>query len=236
MDKIAFFLPCRKGSQRVKNKNTRNFAGIEGGLLAVKLSQLIKAETINEIILSTNDKECVAIASIFLTKCERIKIALRPNELCEDAANLQDLINYVPTITRAPHIVWGHVTTPLIDAIGYDRAVEMYFLKIKEGYDSLVGVLQLNNFLLNRNGKCINNTTQLSWPRTQDLEPLYQVNHSMFITSRETYFTVKNRIGFKPYLHTMDKFSSIDIDDEEDFAIAETIYNAMACTPPPPPI
>ena len=27
MDKIAFFLPTRKGSERVKNKNTRPFAG-----------------------------------------------------------------------------------------------------------------------------------------------------------------------------------------------------------------
>ena len=33
MDKIAFFLPTRKGSERVKNKNTRPFAGIEGGLI-----------------------------------------------------------------------------------------------------------------------------------------------------------------------------------------------------------
>ena len=32
-NKIAFFLPTRKGSERVRNKNTRPFAGIEGGLI-----------------------------------------------------------------------------------------------------------------------------------------------------------------------------------------------------------
>ena len=32
-EKIAFFLPTRKGSERVKSKNTRPFAGIEGGLV-----------------------------------------------------------------------------------------------------------------------------------------------------------------------------------------------------------
>lgn len=40
-NKIAFYLPTRKGSERVKNKNTRNFAGIEGGLVENKLNQLL---------------------------------------------------------------------------------------------------------------------------------------------------------------------------------------------------
>ena len=29
MDKISFFLSTRKGSERLKNKNTRSFAGIK---------------------------------------------------------------------------------------------------------------------------------------------------------------------------------------------------------------
>ena len=56
MDKIAFFLPTRKGSERVKNKNTRPFAGIEGGLIENKIRQLLCCEKIDEIILSTNDE------------------------------------------------------------------------------------------------------------------------------------------------------------------------------------
>ena len=32
-NKVAFFLPTRKGSERVKNKNTKPFAGIEGSLV-----------------------------------------------------------------------------------------------------------------------------------------------------------------------------------------------------------
>lgn len=39
-EKIAFFLPTRKGSERVKSKNTRPFAGIEGGLVENKIKQL----------------------------------------------------------------------------------------------------------------------------------------------------------------------------------------------------
>ena len=48
-DKVIAFLPCRKGSERVKEKNTRSFAGIEGGLTKIKLDQLIACPEIDEI-------------------------------------------------------------------------------------------------------------------------------------------------------------------------------------------
>lgn len=50
------FLPCRKGSQRVPNKNTRSFAGIEGGLLRIKLEQLLACKKIDKIYLSSDDE------------------------------------------------------------------------------------------------------------------------------------------------------------------------------------
>ena len=61
MDKIAFFLPTRKGSERVKNKNTRPFAGMDGGLIENKIRQLLGTKLIDEIILSTNDEKCMEV-------------------------------------------------------------------------------------------------------------------------------------------------------------------------------
>ncbi|GGJ88988.1 acylneuraminate cytidylyltransferase family protein [Parabacteroides faecis] len=225
MDKVAFFLPTRKGSQRVKNKNTRPFAQIKGGLFENKISQLIQTKNIDEIILSTNDEDCILIAQKFLSQSEKIKIDIRPTKLCLDSTNLQDLIAYVPTLTNAEHILWGHVTTPMVDAHIYDQAVKLYLSNLELGYDSLVGVVGFRNFLLNNKGEIINNTTSLPWPRTQDLEKLYEINHSIFLAKRHIYEEQLNRIGKKPYLFEMNKISSFDIDWEEDFKIAEIIYN-----------
>lgn len=58
-NKISFFLPTRKGSERVKNKNTRPFANIEGGLVENKIRQLLSTKFIDEIIFSSNDKDCI---------------------------------------------------------------------------------------------------------------------------------------------------------------------------------
>ena len=207
--KVAFFLPARKGSQRVKNKNTRPFAGIEGGLLANKLEQLLAAERIDEIVLSTNDEECLRIGRKYAERSTRLRVVERPDELCLDTTNLQDLICYVPTITSAEHILWGHVTTPLADAASYDAAVEDYFASLDDGFDSLVGVTELKNFLLDAEGRLINNTTELPWPRTQDLAPLYEINHTVFLAPREVYIEQRNSLGRRPKLHVMDKISSI---------------------------
>ena len=55
--KINVFLPCRKKSSRVKNKNTKKFADINFGLLEIKLEQLLRSKLINKIYISTNDKK-----------------------------------------------------------------------------------------------------------------------------------------------------------------------------------
>lgn len=227
MDKetVSFFLPTRKGSERVINKNTRPFADMEGGLVENKVKQLLATKLIDEIIFSSNDEACIAVAEKY--KDSRLKIIERPTELCLSSTNLQDLICYVPTVTDADHILWGHVTTPLCGAEQYDAGIKLYFQKKKEGYDSLVGVTELKNFLLNRDGKLINNTTDIPWPRTQDLEALYEINHTMFLAKREVYTKQKNRLGRKVVLHVMDEICSKDIDWEEDFMIAEMMYKAI---------
>lgn len=225
---FAFFLPTRKGSERVPNKNTRPFAGIEGGLLENKIKQLLSTKHLDEIILSTNDETCMHIADKYLSD-SRLRIVPRPEELCLSSTNLQDLIRYVPTITNADHILWGHVTTPLAGADIYDSAIDKYLSELNTGYDSLVSVKELRNFLLDKTGHLVNNNTNLPWPRTQDLEPLYEINHAIFLAKREVYTQMANRIGEKPLLFLMDELHSKDIDWEEDFVIAEMMYKNLYC-------
>src|SRR5436190_1623107 len=142
---ICFFLPTRKGSQRVKSKNTRPFAGIEGGILELKLRQLMSCTTLSRIVLSTNDELSMEIAAKLDPKQERIKVIARPEHLCLDTTVLTDLIAYVPQIVEESHIIWGHTTTPFVKAEDYDKGIEEYFSRVKAGYDSLISVMPLQN-------------------------------------------------------------------------------------------
>lgn len=227
---VSFFLPTRKGSQRVKNKNTRTFSNISGGLLELKLMQLVQSKRISEIILSTNDEDSIRVASLVNKRFgNKVLIVERPDELCSDSTNLTDLINYVPNIITNEHILWGHVTTPFVTADDYDSAIEIYFSCIKAGFDSLLSGKRFQNYLIKPDTNRAYNTDQesnsLRWPRTQDLQLLYEINHAIFIASRNIYISKKDRIGDMIYIHEMDAIKSFDIDWEDDFLIAEAIYD-----------
>ena len=115
MNKVIAFLPCRQGSQRVKNKNIKSFAGVEDGLIYIKLSQLLDVESIEQIVVSTNDLEVKRIARSFSNT--KIIIDDRPEELASSSTSTDDLINYVPSIIASGTVLWTHVTSPFITSL-----------------------------------------------------------------------------------------------------------------------
>jgi CMP-N-acetylneuraminic acid synthetase len=224
-ESIAFFLPTRKGSQRVTSKNTRPFAGIEGGLLEIKLKQLLKTRCCGEIILSTDDPRSVEVAKAF-DRPDKIKIVMRPESLCLSTTLVQDLIDYVPTAVSAAHVFWLHVTTPFVSTEDYDLACDSYFQALSDGYDSLMSVTRFQQFLWSEEkGDVINfDRNKILWPNTQDLTPLYEINHAFYISSRDNFIRLRDRIGKKPKLWELTGDKKVDIDWGEDFELAEALY------------
>lgn len=224
MENITFFLPCRSGSERVLNKNTRRFAGVDGGLLYVKLKQILGLDLDLKLVVSTNDQIVIDVTKSFGDP--RIIIDRRPEKLCLSSTSVKDLIMYVPTIVQTDHVFWFHVTTPFVDASVYEEAVACYFSKIEEGYDSIMSVSKLQSFLWDSEQREIINYDRsiLKYPRTQDLRPLFEINHAFYAMSVKNYLRFEDRIGVNPYLFELDKIQSIDIDDLQDFKLAEIIF------------
>lgn len=224
--KITAFLPCRAGSERVPKKNTRTFAGIAGGLVKIKLQQLLDCKLIDTIVLSTNDDEVIGIA--LEVADERIVIDRRPEYLATSATSTDDLVNYVPTLISDGAVLWTHVTSPFVDAPVYEKAIMTYKEKIASGEnDSLMSVMALRTFIWDKNGALNYDRTKEKWPRTQTLEPLYEIDSGIFIAGIDIYNSMQDRIGANPYLFENNEVASFDIDWEDDFFIAEAIYRKL---------
>ncbi|MEN8126133.1 MAG: acylneuraminate cytidylyltransferase family protein [Bacteroidota bacterium] len=222
---IAVFLPTRKGSQRVKNKNTRIFGGKEGGLLQLKLEQLIKIKSVDEVILSSNDEISLSIGKKFEKFDQRVRVIERPDKLALSSTDLVDLIKYVPSITDCNNILWTHVTSPFVDENDYENAIQLYFENMNN-YDSLMSAKKFNNYLWSKEkNDLINRANNKKWPQTQDLEDLYEIDSAIFISKRSNYLNNNDRVGNKPNLYVMDGIKSFDIDWQEDFKLAELIYD-----------
>lgn len=224
---VSVFLPTRKGSQRVENKSTRPFSSFkEGGLLELKLSQLIKVDSFDEIIVSSNDENSLQIAERFYSNSSKIRIEKRPDSLASNETKLTELIQYAGEISKNDHILWTHVTSPFIDVDDYHQSLKTYFQVIKNGFDSLMTVKKLQTFIWDKDSNdIINRNNKEKWPRTQDLKTLYEIDSGIFIASKEIYLTSNDRIGSMPYLYEMDDIKSFDIDWPEDFKVAEVLYN-----------
>lgn len=221
--KYSVFIPVRAGSERVANKNTRNFAGIKGGLLALKLKQLENLRKDFEVVVSTNDATAKAVAISFQSKMQGLKINDRPDELGKSTTELSELIKYAGEVCSAESVLWTHVTSPFCTAEEYLKAIELY--ENKEENDSLISGRDYKEFLIEKkSGIIINNKTNMLWPRTQDLTECFEINNAIFLTSREN-FKMGHRTGKNPLFHMQDRMVSLDIDTMDDFKIAEAVYD-----------
>lgn len=61
MTKITAVIPIRSGSQRVKNKNLRPFAGTT--LMENKIEMLLKVPELDSIVVNTNSEEAINIVN-----------------------------------------------------------------------------------------------------------------------------------------------------------------------------
>jgi N-acylneuraminate cytidylyltransferase len=223
---ISVFLPTRKGSERVRSKNTRSFAGIEGGLLKIKLQQLLNCNEVDEVVLSTNDSASIEVASHFYSS--KLKVVERPDNLALSSTSLVDLVNYVPGICTYPDILWTHVTSPFLVAEDYSSVIKNYYLQIENGYDSLMTVKPIRNFIWDKDScDLINRNNSEKWPRTQDLKVFFEIDSAVFLTSKEQYLKNNDRIGVNPFLFELNTIKSFDVDWEEDFRIAEILYKGI---------
>ena len=222
---ITVFLPCRAGSVRIPDKNTKPFANVEGGLLELKIKQLLRIKSVDKIILSTNDLKVIKIAENISNK---VIIDNRPEEIALSSTSTDSLIKYIPNIISKGHILWTHTTSPFLSNDIYENAISEYFKNLKLNLnDSLMTVNKIQTFLWDQQGSFNYDRSIEKWPRTQTLKKLYEVNSGIFINSIDNYIKYEDRIGSSPYLMNVKGFSSFDIDWPEDFELAEMIYRKI---------
>ena len=218
---VCALMPMKSHSERVPNKNLKRFCGKP--LYHSIMNQLLLAQTIDRIVVDTDSTD---IKNDIKKNFEDIIVIDRPASIQGDFVSMNKIIAYDLSIVKGKDFIQTHSTNPLLEAKTIDNAVKQYLTDIKK-YDSLFSVTKLQTRLYDKNLiPVMHNPRKLI--RTQDLEPLFEENSNFYIFSKSSFKNAKKeRIGLKPNYFEINRLEAIDIDNEEDFIIAEAIMRRI---------
>lgn len=214
MKKVTAIVPVRKGSQRVKNKNTKAFAG--SSLLEIKIKKLLSlGSLLDNIVVSSDCPEMLDIA-----KGLGVDTHERDTYYASSEATNSEFFENLANSIDAEHIMYSPVTCPLISTETYKECLSDY-----QNNENVVTVSPVKHHLW-LDGKPYNYNPTES-PNSQDLPDIYQITYGVCLLSREAMKQSKNVVTVNPTFKVLNEIESTDIDTEFDFLMAEMIYTKL---------
>ena len=216
---VIALLPMKGTSERVPNKNMKYFDGkplYHAIVNAMKVSKYI-----NKVVINTDSTTIAEDAKKYFG--EFVQIIDRPESIQGGDVSMNIIIDYDLSQLDGEHFLQTHSTNPLLRAETIDHAIENYFHKL-DTYDSLFGVTKVQTRFYDKDANPVNHSPE-ELLRTQDLEPLYEENSNFYIFSKDAFEkSGKKRIGLKPQIFEINKLEAVDIDEPEDFKLAELLH------------
>ena len=213
--KTVAFVPIKLNNERLPGKNIKPFTNGKP-LVHYIFQTLMSVKEIDEIYVYCSSEDIVKYVPsgvIFLKRDPYLDLSTTSfNEVMTTFAEKVDADVYILT----------HATVPFISAKSFKKEIQA----IKSGiYDSALSVERMQKFMWRDNKPFNYDPARI--PRTQDLEPFFIETCGMYIYTKTVISEKHRRIGDNPYLVEVDKVESTDINNPEDFILADAIYNSQ---------
>ena len=220
-EQFTALMPMKGHSERVPDKNLRPLAGRP--LCLWMLEILAASSFVAEILVNTdNDRIRRQVENL-----PKAKVIDRPEALCGDFVPMNAIIAHDLNFAAAPHILQTHSTNPLFSLATLEAALAAY-LSARPKHDSLFTVTARQGRFYQPDGRTVNHDPA-ELKRTQDLEPIYEENSCLYVFSSTSFQAAGGRrIGLRPLLFPIAKLEAVDIDDEDDFILAEALITARS--------
>ena len=213
--KITAVIPIRKGSQRVPDKNFKEF--FEGkNLLELKIESLKQVPLIDEIIVNTDSQEAIDIA-----KANNILYFRREDYFASNkCTNTEHWYNIAET-TQSDLIMHVPCTAPFIKSKTYYDLINRFILSSNDSANTVSLIkeyLWLDSKPLNYDINKVQNS--------QDLPDVMKLTFGISILARDTMLKRKNVVGNNPMFYVVSDEESVDIDTPLDFEFAQHLYKS----------
>jgi YrbI family 3-deoxy-D-manno-octulosonate 8-phosphate phosphatase len=213
------FVPVRCGSKAIKWKNIKNFCGKP--LVYWCLHALEKCTEIDEVFVAT---DCNEIADVVLgLNLKKVKIYRRDAENATEKAGTEAvMLEFLSKRSLVPEdkFILVQATNPFVNERDFSDALTSVR---NEKFDSLLTCCRIKRFFWEENG-VPKNYDYKNRPLRQEFKGELVENGAFYINSVGNILRDKNRLSGKIGIHEMPEYSYTELDENEDWIIAEQIF------------
>lgn len=218
MDKTLIFIPFRKGSKGIPNKNIRDLNDKPLFKYATQEAVFAKmmSKRIHDIVIATD----YSYESLNLT-WEDPAVSYwnrRGYPSVKDKASTESAIQeYLDCNdhSKFEHIMLIQVTNPFLTSRQIITAIHSY-----AGHGVTMSVTPFNRYLWDEDGSPLYYEKRY---RRQDMKNLYLENGSFYIFNKQEFLETGSRLNWPVKYFKMPIESSFEIDDEEDWKLIEKL-------------
>ena len=201
----------KKSSERLPNKHHKEFYNGKT-LVDIKIQQLLDSGA-EHVFVSTDDTN--------VTNTENVTFVNRESKYCNNITEfsyvLEEIYNTVP-IKNNQDVIYTFTCCPL-----FGRYNEMYNCYKNTGKNQ-IAVHPSTHYFLDVNKRPINFNFGLWHPYSQGIDPVYMFPYAGTVCKMQDLRKVNYMIPQEYEYFELNQFESIDIDTEDEFSMAQKLY------------
>ena len=227
MKKIAI-IPARGGSKRIPKKNIRFFLGKP--IIAYAIENALSTNSFDEVIVSTDDEEIADIAQNYGASVPFLRSSKNSTDFATTNDVISEVLDYYDSLdVKIEFVLCLYPCTPLLKSAHLKSALDTI---IKRDFDSVISVVKYST-PIERALKISNNYIQLVneetlFVRSQDFESKYFDAGQFYLFKADSYKKQNRILTNKSTALILDEMEVQDIDNENDWRMAELKYKLLA--------
>lgn len=225
MNTVLAVIPSRAGSKRIPNKNIRNFCGKP--LIAYAIKQARATPFVGRVIVDTDSPEIAAIAKKYGAEVPFLRAA----DLATDTASINDaLLRLLARLKKEEgyeplYVLLLQTTSPLRELGDIEACWNLMqktkadtVLTVSPTHPRLYHLDKKSNLILAN--KIVRSSTNVQeWPKAYLLNGCFAYIFNVAQFLKQKTVIMKNTKAV-----VCDKWRSIDLDEPEDWVVAEFLY------------
>lgn len=210
--KIVGVMPIKLQNERLPGKNTKILG--DKPLLQHALDNLVKTNKCDSINVFCSNEEVIK----YLPK--EVNFLKREDYLDLPTSNFTQIFDSFISKVDADVYVFMHATAPFVSVETMNECIDAV---VSGKYDSSFCAVVIQDFLWMDNKPLNFDASNL--PRSQDLKPIYRETSGIYVFTKEVYQKLRRRIGENPFIKVVSYKEAVDINNPEDFDLAEALVN-----------